>query len=93
VGSSPDRTPMGSEKATSFQAKGKFGVSGYQFYRMWNEVMKARPDAKWTKHGRRSDSTSGHGVMKRRRSKGRRSSLASKVGVQESTESAQRAAR
>jgi hypothetical protein len=61
VRSSPDRNPMGSKKATSFQAKGKFGVSGYQFYRLWNEVMKAQPGAKWTKPRRRSDSTSGHG--------------------------------
>jgi hypothetical protein len=61
VRSSPDRNPMGSKKATSFQAKGKFGVSRNQFYRLWNEVMKVQPDAKWTKPGRRSDSTSGHG--------------------------------
>jgi len=59
VRSSPDRNPLGSKKATSFQAKGKFGVSRNQFYRLWNEVMKAQPGAKWTK--RRSDSTSGHG--------------------------------
>ena len=56
---SPDRNPMGSKKATSLQAKSKFDVSRNQFYRLWNEVMKAQPDAKWTKPGRRS--TSGHG--------------------------------
>jgi hypothetical protein len=60
VRSNPDRNPMGSKKAASFQAKGKFGVTDNQFYRLWNEVMKAQPDAKWTKPGRRSDSTSGH---------------------------------
>jgi hypothetical protein len=60
VRSSPDRNPMGSKKATSLQAKGKFGVSGNQFYRLWNEVMKAQPDAKWIKPRRRPDSTSGH---------------------------------
>ena len=58
---SPDRNPMGSKKAASFQAKGKFGVSRNQFYRLWNEVMKAQPDAKWTKPARRSDSASGDG--------------------------------
>lgn len=61
VRSSPDRNPTSSKKATSFQAKRKFGVSGHQFYSLWNEVMKARPDAKWTKRGRRSDSTSRQG--------------------------------
>jgi hypothetical protein len=59
VRSSPDTNPMGSKKAASFQAKGKFGVGRNHFYRLWNEVMKAQPDAKWIR--RRSDSTSGHG--------------------------------
>jgi len=57
---SPDRNPIGDKKATSRQAKGKFGVSCHQFYRLWNDVMKAHPDAKWTKPGRRPDSQSGH---------------------------------
>lgn len=61
VRSSPDRNPMGSKKATSLQAKSKFGISSNRFYRLWNEVMKAQPDAKWTKPKRRLDCTSGHG--------------------------------
>jgi hypothetical protein len=60
VRSSPDRNPMGDKKAASCQAKVKFGVSSNQFYRLWKEVMKAHPDAKWTKPRRRPDSTSGH---------------------------------